>query len=213
MYKQNLFFRQEGINFGRITLLTSITTFIMQIDDNKVVHLVYQLEVDGKIADSCDASRPLEFIFGMGYLLPKFEANLLGKQVGDDFDFRLTAAEGYGERDPRAVIDLPKSIFMRDGELATDILFEGNVVPMMDNSGGVMPGTVVKINPESVTMDFNHQMAGKDLHFTGEILLVRDATEEELTSGLHGERKCSGNCGGGCGEGEGEGCCGNCSCE
>lgn len=168
----------------------------MNISDNKVVHLVYQLEVDGQIADSCDASRPLEFIFGAGYLLPKFEENIAGKTVGDKFDFRLSAAEGYGERDERAVIDLPKTIFMRDGHLAEEILFEGNVIPMMNADGGVMPGTVVKVGDQHVTMDFNHQMAGKDLHFTGEILLVRDATAEELTNGLHGERQgCGGKCG------------------
>ena len=168
----------------------------MNISDNKVVHLVYQLEVDGRIADSCDTSRPLEFIFGMGYLLPKFEENIAGKTVGDKFDFRLTAAEGYGERDPRAVIDLPKTIFMMDGKLAEDLLFEGNVIPMMNADGGVMPGTVVKVGDQHVTMDFNHQMAGKDLHFTGEIVLVREATEEELKNGLHGERKgCGGKCG------------------
>lgn len=180
----------------------------MNISDNKVVHLVYQLEVDGEIADSCDASRPLEFIFGAGYLLPKFEANIAGKRVGDKFDFRLTAAEGYGERDERAVIDLPKSIFMRDGEFAEDIVFIGNIIPMMSQEGGVMPGKVLAIGDQHVTMDFNHQMAGKDLHFTGEILLVRDATEDELKNGLHGERKgCSGCQGGDCGDGGcGEGC-------
>ncbi|MBP9987709.1 MAG: FKBP-type peptidyl-prolyl cis-trans isomerase [Bacteroidales bacterium] len=179
----------------------------MEINDNKVVHLVYQLEVDGQIADSCTAEKPLEFIFGLGYLLPKFEENIAGKTVGDKFDFRLTAAEGYGEIDPNAIIDLPKNIFEIDGKLAEDILFEGNVIPMMNSMGGVMPGKVVKVNPDTVTMDFNPQMAGKDLHFTGEILLVREATDKELTEGLHGERKgCGGNCsscGGNCGE---EGC-------
>ena len=180
----------------------------MEIKDNKVVHLVYQLEVDGQIADSCDETRPLEFIFGAGYLLPKFEDNILGKKPGDKFDFRLTAAEGYGERDERAVIDLPKRIFMRDGEFASDIVFVGNVIPMMSQEGGVMPGKVLEIKDDAVKMDFNHQMAGKDLHFTGEILVVRDATEAELKDGLHGERKgCSGCQGGNCGDGScGEGC-------
>lgn len=186
----------------------------MKISDNKVVSLIYELEVDGQIADSCDASRPLEFIFGIGHLLPKFEANIEGKTVGDKFDFRLTAAEGYGERDPRAIIDLPKTIFMQDGHLAEDILFEGNVIPMMNADGGVMPGTVVKVGEEHVTMDFNHQMAGKDLHFTGEILKMREATEDELKNGL--KRSCGGCQGGNCGDGgcEGGNCGdGNCDCK
>ena len=168
----------------------------MTIQDEKVVSLTYTLLVDGEVKDQATEENPLEFIYGLGYLLPKFEENIAGKTVGDKFDFRLSAAEGYGERDERAVIDLPKTIFMRDGHLAEEILFEGNVIPMMNADGGVMPGTVVKIGDNHVTMDFNHQMAGTDLHFTGEILLVRDATEEELTNGLHGERKgCGGKCG------------------
>ena len=189
--------------------MRKLDIFNMKISDNKVVHLVYQLEVDGQIADSCDATRPLEFIFGAGYLLPKFEENIEGKTVGDKFDFRLTAAEGYGEYDHRAVIDLPKNIFERDGEFASDIVFEGNIIPMMSQQGGVVHGKVLEIGADSVKMDFNHQMAGKDLHFTGEILVVRDATEEELRDGLHGERKGCGGCkGGNCGEGGCEsGCC------
>ena len=182
----------------------------MKISENKVVHLIYELEVEGRIADSCDASRPLEFIFGAGYLLPKFEENIAGKTVGDKFDFRLSAAEGYGERDPRAVIDLPKNIFMQDGRLAEELLYVGNVIPMMNADGGIMPGTVVEVGDNHVTMDFNHQMAGKDLHFTGEIVLVREATEDELQNGLHGERR---GCGGGCGS-CGEASCGaDCNCQ
>ncbi|MCF0173413.1 MAG: FKBP-type peptidyl-prolyl cis-trans isomerase [Bacteroidales bacterium] len=184
----------------------------MEIGNNKVVSLVYQLEIEGAIADSCTAERPLEFIFGQGYLLPKFEANIAGKKVGDPFDFRLTAAEGYGEVDPQAVVDLPKNIFEIEGKFADDIIFVGNVVPMMNNMGGVMQGKVLAITADKVTMDFNHPMAGKDLHFTGSILTVREATEEELAKGLHGEKAgCGGgcgNCGGSCGE-DGN-CGGNC---
>jgi len=182
----------------------------MKIDNEKVVSLVYELEVDGAIADSCDATRPLEFIFGAGHLLPKFEANIAGKVVGDKFDFRLTAAEGYGEHDPRAVIDLPKSIFMRDGEFMSEIVYVGNIIPMMSQQGGVMPGKVLEIKDDAVKMDFNHQMAGKDLHFTGEILAVREATDEELKNGL--KRSCGGCKGGNCGDGGcGEGCEGGCN--
>ena len=189
----------------------------MEINDNKVVHLSYELEVEGKIEDKTTAEKPLEFIMGLGYLLPKFEENLKGKKVGDKFDFRLTAKEGYGEINPANVIDLPKNIFEIDGKIAEDLLFVGNIIPMMNNMGGVIPGKVLEIADETVKMDFNHPMAGKDLHFTGEILLVREATDEELTNGLHGERAAHGcDCGcdschdGGCSD-DSCGCgCGNC---
>ena len=57
---------------------------------------------------------------------------------------------------------------------------------------------MVAVANDSVTMDFNHDLAGKDLHFTGKITAVRDATDKELTDGLHGERAAKG-CGGNCG--------------
>ena len=76
---------------------------------------------------------------------------------------------------------------------------------LMSSQGGVVHGTVVSIGDDTVKMDFNHALAGKELHFSGKVTGVRDATEKELTDGLHGERAaqdcthdCS-SCGGGCG--------------
>ncbi|MDD2594721.1 MAG: FKBP-type peptidyl-prolyl cis-trans isomerase [Bacteroidales bacterium] len=176
----------------------------MTINDNKVVSLIYKLEVAGEIQDQTTKENPLEFIFGLGYLLPKFEENIKDKAVGDTFDFELAARDGYGDIDPQAVVDLPMNIFEIDGKIQEGLLTVGNVINMMNQMGGVIPGKVVEVGKESVKMDFNHQMAGKDLHFTGEIIAIREATEEELTNGLHGERaphNCGGecsSCGGGC---------------
>lgn len=169
----------------------------MTISDEKVVSLTYVLEVDGEIKDRADEKNPLEFIFGLGYLLPKFEENIKGMQEGDKFTFTLTPEEGYGVFDPNAVIDLPKSIFEIDGKIQEGLLTEGNVIPMMNQQGGVIPGKVVKVEAETVRMDFNHELAGKTLNFSGEVIAVREATEKELTDGLHGERAAS-NCGGNC---------------
>ena len=108
----------------------------MKIEDNKVVSLIYNLEVNGETKDSCNKENPLEFIMGMGYLLPKFEENLLGKRVGDKFDFVLSAAEGYGTFNPEAVVDLPKNIFEVDGVIQEDLLVPGNYIPMMNQMGG-----------------------------------------------------------------------------
>jgi len=59
--------------------------------------------------------------------------------------------------------------------------------PMMDQEGNKLPGRIMEINEEDVLMDFNHPLAGKELHFTGEITDVRMATSEELEHGhIHG---------------------------
>lgn len=176
----------------------------MKIAKNSVVELIYTLTVDGQVADSTTEERPLDFIFGIGSLLPKFEEYILDKEPEDTFAFVLSPEEGYGVHDPNAIIELPKNIFEVDGKIQEGLLTVGNVLPMMNNQGGVMPGKIVEVKDDTVIMDFNHAMAGKELHFEGKILTVREATEEELRDGLHGEFKSS--CGGGCS------CDGGCSC-
>lgn len=176
----------------------------MTIADEKVVSLTYTLTVDGQVKDQTTKENPLEFIFGLGYLLPKFEENIKGMKVGDKFQFTLTPEEGYGVFNPESVIDLPKNIFEIDGKIQENLLVPGNMIPMMNQSGGVIPGKVVSVAEETVRMDFNHELAGATLNFSGEITGVREATEKELTDGLHGERaahNCGGDCsscGGGC---------------
>ena len=192
----------------------------MKITANAVVEFSYDLEVDGQIVDRTTNERPLDYIHGTGSLLPKLEAHIEGMEPGDRFDVTLSPADGYGEVDPSRIIDLPKSAFEVNGEVREDLLVPGNTIPMMNSMGGVIPGVVIEVTEDSVKMDLNHQMAGKTLHFTGEILTVREATEKELTEGLHGEYVHSCGCGGchghdgGCGSdcgGCGEGDCG-CGC-
>ena len=192
----------------------------MKIEQNKVVEFCYELEVDGKVVDQTTKERPLDYIHGTGSLLPKLEAHIEGMEPGAVFEITLSPADGYGEVDPERIIDLPKAAFEVNGEVREDLLVPGNTIPMMNSMGGVIPGVVVEVTADSVKMDLNHQMAGKTLHFKGEILTVREATEKELTEGLHGEfvHSCGcggchshgGDCGswggGHCSDGEGCGC-------
>ena len=181
----------------------------MKIANNTVVEFCYELEVDGQVVDQTTKERPLDYIHGTGSLLPKLEAHIEGMEPGARFDVTLSPADGYGEVDPSRIIDLPKSAFEVNGEVREDLLVPGNTIPMMNSMGGVIPGVVVEVTADSVKMDLNHQMAGKTLHFTGEILTVREATEKELTEGLHGEFVHTCGCGGGC-HGHDGGCGGSC---
>ena len=182
----------------------------MKIEQNKVVEFSYELEVDGQVVDHTTKERPLDYIHGTGSLLPKLEAHIEGMEPGDKFDVTLSPADGYGEVDPSRIIDLPKAAFEVNGEIREDLLVPGNTIPMMNSMGAVIPGVVVEVTEDSVKMDLNHQMAGKTLHFTGEILTVREATEKELTEGLHGEYVHSCGCGGCHGHDGGCGDCGGC---
>lgn len=159
----------------------------MKVENNKVVAVSYQLEVEGKIADQSAPGSPLEYIHGTGMLLPKFEAALQDLEPGAAFDFVLSPEDGYGTYDPSYLIDLPKTAFAIDGKVREDLLVEGRTIPMLNQAGQVLQGTVREVTETAVTMDFNHPMAGKTLHFSGRVERVRDATDKELTEGLHGE--------------------------
>ena len=194
----------------------------MKSTQNAVVEFCYELEVDGQVVDHTTKERPLDYIHGTGSLLPKLEAHIEGMEPGYKFDVTLSPADGYGEIDPQRIIDLPKAAFEVNGEVREDLLVPGNTIPMISPMGGVIPGVVLEVSADSVKMDLNHRMAGKTLHFTGEILTVREATEKELTEGLHGEfvhscgcggchgGDCGGCEGGHCGEEHGEDC--GCGC-
>lgn len=188
----------------------------MIIGKDKVVSLIYELRVDdskGDIIESLNAEKPLTFIFGTGSLLPKFEENITGMKMGDAFSFDLKCEDAYGLATEEAVVDIPKDVFEVDGEFDSEMVREGNAIPMMDGDGNRLNGVVVEVLPEIVKMDFNHPLAGDDLFFSGKIVEIRDATSEELEHGhIHGEK--SGGCGDGCGDGaEGQGCgSGSCGC-
>lgn len=172
----------------------------MLIDNNLLVSLTYQLRkenVNGEIVETVNESNPLKFIFGQGMLLPKFEENLAGKKTGDEFSFILSSEEAYGAYTEEDIIDLPMSVFEIDGQVESNLLTVGNAIPMMDSYGNRLTGIVKSVNESTVTMDFNHPLAGVNLHFSGKVIDVRFPSEEDLAMFNH---SCS-SCGGGCEDG------------
>lgn len=163
----------------------------MQIEKNKVVSITYKLSEAGnagEVIQEVDADQPLVFLFGMGQLLPKFEEHLAGKGKGDTYEFTLAHTDAYGAIETEAVVDIPIDVFMVDGKLAEDMLVVGGMVRLRDQEGRLLQGTVLQRGLETVKVDFNHPMAGKDLHFSGTVTDVREATAEEIEHGhVHGE--------------------------
>jgi FKBP-type peptidyl-prolyl cis-trans isomerase SlyD len=169
----------------------------MEITDKKVVSLIYELRQDsatGAVVEQVDKANPLTFLFGSGNLLPKFEEHLSKLKTGDAFEFGLNSEDAYGPVVDNAVVSVPKNIFEVEGKIDENMLQVGNMVPMMDNEGRRLNGKVLEITDEVVKMDFNHPMAGENLHFKGEVTEIREATDEELTHGhVHGNQDC-GSC-------------------
>lgn len=201
----------------------------MTVCKDKVVALTYEVKVEGQIVDFADEQKPLEYIHGSHMIIPKLEESLEGKQEGEEFTCTVLPEEGYGEYDLSKVFDIDKSTFIIDGQLREDLLVVGRYIPLLNSAGEVCQGMIMSVKEDKVTMDFNPPMAGKTLEFTGKVIALRDATEKELTEGLHGEFLPQEECGhcchhhghggchgeggschheeGGCCHGDGEGCC------
>ncbi len=159
----------------------------MKIAKNTVPSVSYVLTVDGEVVDEAKNETPLSFIFGVGGMIPGFEKNLDGLETGDSYEFTLSPDEAYGEYNQNAVVDLPLSTFSVDGKIQEELLVVGKVIPMQDQNGNPLNGTVVGVGKETVKMDFNHMLAGKSLHFEGKVIDVREASPEELEHGhVHG---------------------------
>lgn len=187
----------------------------MKITNNAVVNAEYELFVDGEngekeLMERATREQPLNFIYGVGMMLPKFEQNLNGLEPGDSFDFTINNEEAYGPYDDEAVIELERSVFEVDGKLDEEMVFEGNVVPLMDSDGNRLQAQVVSVTGTHVTVDLNHPLAGENLHFKGKVLEVREASEEELNALFGGGCGCGSGCG--CDDGGDAGCGSGCGC-
>ncbi|WP_266205644.1 FKBP-type peptidyl-prolyl cis-trans isomerase [Pontibacter kalidii] len=165
----------------------------MKIEKNKVVSLTYELRImdeqgEPSLIETADKEQPMVFIYGMSGLPEQFEEQLDGLSVGDTFDFKLDAEEGYGGQDENAIVDLPKNAFEVEGAVPEDMLEIGNYIPMTDSEGNQLQGRVVEVTDDTVKMDFNHPLAGKELYFKGKVESIREATADELAHGhVHGE--------------------------
>ncbi len=167
----------------------------MAINDNQVVSISYELKdvASGEVIDSNLDAAPLTFIVGKGQIIPGLENEIKNLSQGDSSDIEVSAKDGYGEYDDAAVQSLPKEQF------AGLELTEGMTLYGQGEDGGTVQVIVKSFNEESVNVDFNHPLAGKDLLFAISITEVREATEDELLNGFVGA-PASGGCG--CGTGD-----------
>lgn len=179
----------------------------MEIGKNSMVTVTYDLFIDdekGEMIEQATEQNPLKFLYGAGLMLPKFESGLSGLKVGQDFKISIKSKDAYGEFNEDAIVDLPRQVFYVNGEFDNELIKIGNTVPMMNSNGQRLNGIVLELNDESVKMDFNHPLAGEDLFFTGKVVEVSEASEEEINKYLNG---------GGCGCGSGCGCDSGCDDE
>ncbi len=176
----------------------------MKIQDQAVVTMTYVLrenDENGKIIQETTKENPFVCIFGMKQLLPKFEENLMGKEPGDTYCFKLIPEEGYGVRSDDYIMNLDKDMFCKDGVLMENVKQDAQLM-MQTADGHPIMGIVREIGDKHVKMDFNHDLAGVHLCFSGEILEVRESTDADFMGDCGGDCSCGdcgcGDCGGSC---------------
>ena len=167
----------------------------MSINENQVVSIHYELRnVDnGEILDTNLNTTPLSFIVGKGQIIPGLEEKVKELAVGANADITVAAADAYGVYDDNAVQTLPKEQFA-GLELSVGMTLYGQ-----GEHGETVQVAVKSFNDETVEIDFNHPLAGKDLLFAVSVIDVRDATADEMLNGYVGGTSAGGGCG--CGTG------------
>jgi FKBP-type peptidyl-prolyl cis-trans isomerase SlyD len=153
----------------------------MQISAEKVVAIHYTLKDNqGQVLDSSEGKQPLHYLHGFGNLIPGMEEVLEGRIKGDSFQVVIAPEKGYGVRNEDYVQQVPLEAF-------------GGTVPQVGmqfqagNDQGRYIVTVTGVEGDLVTVDANHPLAGVELHFSVEVMEVREATAEEIAHGhVHG---------------------------
>ncbi|MFN7131807.1 MAG: peptidylprolyl isomerase [Myxococcales bacterium] len=151
----------------------------MKIAKDTVVTLEYRLTLpDGELVDEGGAEDPLVYLHGYEEIVPGLEKALEGKSAGDTLKVVVPPEEGYGEHDPEGVEEVPRASLPAELELEV-----GGVLTAHDDEDNEIEFHIVGIEGDKVTVDSNHPMAGKTLHFEVTIRDVRAATPEELEHG------------------------------
>lgn len=177
--------------------------------NNKYVEVDYELFVPNEkgnldLVEKTSKDHPFAFVTGLGFTLDAFEHQIENMEEGNAFDFIIPIEEAYGEFTEEHVIELQKDLFNVNGKFDSSRIFPGNVIPLANADGNRFEGIVKEVRDDVVVVDLNHPLAGKPLHFKGQIVSSHSATDEEVQSfvnKMNGEEDCE------CCE-HGEDCCG-----
>lgn len=139
----------------------------MKISKGAQVTVEYELWVNGEVIDSSRERGPLRYEQGKGQIIRGLEILLEGKEAGEELEADISPEDAYGIRDERGVQEIPRSAL--PDTLAPEV---GMALAAKTKGGQVFQVTIIDVGPESVTLDFNHPLAGKILRFKIHILKV-----------------------------------------
>lgn len=149
-----------------------MTNSALIIGDNSEVILHFDLKLeDGSAADSTRVNnKPAKMVMGDGSLTKNFEDCLRGLTIGDKKAFKLTADDAFGMPNPDNIYHVDRTKFTADTPVE-----EGMIIAFAQPDGSELPGVIRSVAGHSVTVDFNHPLAGQDVTFDVEIIDVKNA--------------------------------------
>jgi FKBP-type peptidyl-prolyl cis-trans isomerase SlyD len=148
------------------------------VQNGVVVAMEYTLRIDGEVIDSSEGQDPLEFLTGHGNIISGLEREMIGMKIGDSKDVVVAPANGYGEYDEEACLDVQRDQFPGDMQVE-----EGMELTVRDDSGEGRYARIESVEGEIVRLNFNHPLAGDELHFNVKVVALREPTDEELDHG------------------------------
>jgi len=142
----------------------------MSVQSGNTIKIHYHGRLnDGTVFDSSNGRSPLEFTVGSGSVIKGFDEGVKGMSVGDKKTIEIPFLEAYGAEDPSMIIEFPKD------QLPVDLQPEPGMQLTMNNAAGdQFPVVVTEVNPDSIVLNANHPLAGKDLIFDLELVEIAD---------------------------------------
>jgi FKBP-type peptidyl-prolyl cis-trans isomerase SlyD len=154
--------------------------------DNVVVTLEYELKVDGEVIDSSENGDPIVFLQGANQIVVGLEQGIYGMKLDESREIVVAPEDGYGEYDENGIVEVDRKEFPSDFPLEPGV----EITVHADDEGeeDIMEATIVSVDKSTVTLNFNHPLAGKTLNFKVTVIDIREATEEEIEHGhVHGD--------------------------
>lgn len=138
---------------------------VIEKNSHIIVHITMKL-ADGSAADSTKVNnKPAKIIMGDSSISPAFEQQLMGLSVGDSKEFTLEAVDAFGESNPDNLHYVDSSKFSSETPAKV-----GNIITFTQPGGIELPGMIKEVSGTSVTVDFNHPLAGQAVTFVIDVV-------------------------------------------
>ena len=140
------------------------------VGDNMDIGLEYTLTVDGAVVDSTDGKEAFHYVHGKKQMIPGLERQLIGMHVGDTKEVTVKPEDGYGQVDPAAFVEIPKT------QLPQGVTPEvGMVLRGVNPSGESFRARISQLKGDNIVLNLNHPLAGKTLNFKVKVINISPA--------------------------------------